>query len=145
MSYPIGNNNTASRTEGAGRYDSADPDEGTVDIEPHLENALDLVIECILRHGAYPQPRKVGMFFTSGSNAPRRFDLSEWIVEHIDEADVYETFVLMLTQSAYEFGYSKAKWEKRVEQMLVAELTGSSIVSDKAEDLANEERRERRG
>jgi hypothetical protein len=131
--YPIGNQNTASR-----QSNEAHGDEGGLDLAPHMENALELVIEDILKYGEYPQPRRVGLFITTGKGGPRQFDLCEFVQENIDAGDILESFVKYAICSDRDRDFEAMKWERKFSAMLLENLAGSEIVRERAEQLAEE-------
>lgn len=142
MSYPIGNNNTASRTN-PGRYDKDHGDEGTLDLEPHMEGALEHVVETIMNFGVYPQPRCVGLFMTTGSNRRTEFDLYDDLIDEkfIEHADLLEFFILSMNDAGHygSFYNLRSSWEKRLEKYLSTKLQDSSMVREKAEEYMEEE------
>ncbi len=131
--------------EGAGRMDHLHGDEDQVDPERYLEPALEEVVEIIMNFGQWPQPRRVGTFITTGSNAPKLLDLYDCLADRIDYSELLEYFILSLNDRGIigPFSDSRARWEKRVEKMLVDHLTGSELVADHAAKLMRDEREER--
>lgn len=140
MSYPIGNLNTASRTDSA-RY--SDPEEARRNVELQMENAVEHVVETILNFGVYPQPRRVGLFITTGSNRRTEFDLYDDLSDEkfICHADLLEFFILAMNdQSSYgAFSNQRSSWEKRLNKYLTAKLIDSDMVREKAQEYAEEE------
>jgi len=125
----------------AGRYDSLHGDEG-IDLEPYMERALEEVVETVLNYGMYPQPRRVSLYFTTGSTAPRQFDLYDWILETnaVDPSELREYFILSLNDhsSCGMFEDARSKWEKKLTEKLLDHFAGSEIVRERAEKLAEE-------
>lgn len=135
-----------------------DADTGTRDITPFLEAALEEVVETIMDFGQWPQPRKVGLFITSGSTKPKEFDLYDFLDgEHevtlrgykytprrMDHSDLLEYFILSMADhnTAGEFQLSRSRWEKKVTAMLNDHLKDSTIVAKVAAKLEQEDREE---
>lgn len=134
--------NLLAAPEGAGRYDKPHGDEGQIDLEPHMAQALTDVVEVILAFGQYPQPRQMQPSRLAYCLAPRRieFDLREWVNEHIDPGEMAELYVSMLTDFSLEHDTRRHAETSRVEAMLREELRDSNIVRDRAEKLAEEEK-----
>ena len=117
----------------------------TIDLEPHLEGALEMVIECVMNFGVWPQPRKVGRFITSGSSRPTRFDLYDFLESKNvpEEAELREFFIASLNTTSSTWGAfsdMRSMWEKKITKLLTEHFTGSEIVKELAQKLAEEER-----
>lgn len=121
---------------------------GEVDLGPYLEEARDKIIQTVLEFGQYPQPRRVGMFMTTGFPGPAKFDLHEFLFDDeekpaIDPVDLQEFFILALNDQS-EFGSfheSRRRWEKRVTEMLVKHFTDDhDLVEEVAADLEQDAR-----
>lgn len=122
----------------AGRYDHADPDEGTVDIEPHLESALESVVETIMLYGEYPQPRRD--YYTGGPaiQSRKEFDLWDWLAENINSDDRNE-FMFAVTVDYRPHSTVLSDWRGKIEKRLMLELADSDMVRERAEQIAEEE------
>lgn len=117
-------------------------DEGGIDISPYMPRALDDVIETILAWGVYPQPR---LYPYAMRHLPARrveFDLREWCNEHIDQSEMAELYVSMITDYSNEHDSRRMKEAARVEAMLREELRDAEITRERAERLAEEAREE---
>tara|TARA_R110000868_G_scaffold70430_1_gene206905 strand:+ start:4886 stop:5227 length:342 start_codon:yes stop_codon:yes gene_type:complete len=97
----------------------------------HLANALQDAIECILEHGQYP------------ANGRVQFDLYNFLFEHRnghrDSSFALEMYVASMSSDIQSF-------EERIEQereavcaLLVKELTGSEMVQDLADVMAEDD------
>lgn len=109
-----------------------------IDIEPFMPRALDDVIETILAWGVYPQPR---LYPYAMRHLPAQrilFDLREWCNEHIDQADMAELYVSMITDYSIDHDTRRHAEASKVEAMLREELRDSQITRDHAERLAEQ-------
>ena len=139
MSYPIGNLNTASRTDSA-RY--SDPEEARRNVELQMENAVEHVVETILNFGVYPQPRSQA--FGQFRPQPRtQFDLYDDLLEEkfIEHADLLEFFICAINDQSNFGAFSnlRSSWEKRLNKYLTAKLIDSDMVREKAQEYAEED------
>lgn len=107
--------------EGAGRYDHADPEQGTIDLEPHME-----------------------LFMTTGSTRRKQYDLYEELQDEkfIEHADLLEFFICAMNDysTCGAFSDLRGRWDKRLTEHLLDKLADSEIVRDKALEYAEEER-----
>lgn len=128
----------------AGRFDNVHGDEGGIDLAPHMENALESVVETIMNFGEYPQPRRVGLFITTGSPRRKQYDLYEELQDEkfIEHADLLEFFICAMNDysTCGAFSDLRGRWEKRLTEHLLDKLADSEIVRDKALEYAEEER-----
>lgn len=134
--------NTHAAHPAAGRYDNLHGDEDGIDLAPHMENALESIVETIMNFGEYPQ--RVGLFMTTGSRHPRQFDLYEELQDEkfIEHADLLEFFICAINDysACGAFSDLRGRWEKRLTTMLLDKLADSEIVREKALEYAEEER-----
>ncbi len=102
-------------------------DEGIIDLEPHMQEALEYVIDVILRHGQIPRPSLV--------DRPQ-FDLYEWLAENMD----YELreFAFAMTLDLYRSRHSEIleAWRENIRRRLMDDLANSEIVMQMAEHFA---------
>ena len=123
-------------------YSGCHGDEGKIDLAPHMENALESVVETIMLYGEYPQRRKVwrnGAFVVLP--ASKQFDLWNWLAENVNSDDRQE-FMFAMTANYGNHKSVLLDWQNKIEKMLLEELVGSEIVREKAEQLAEEARDE---
>lgn len=101
-------------------------DEGIIDLEPYMQEALEYVVDIILLHGQFPRPSIV--------ERPQ-FDLPEWLAENM-EHDLRE-FAFAMTLDLDRFRHSEIldAWREKVHGRLMQELAGSEMVLDEAERL----------
>lgn len=129
--------------EGAGRNDKTHGDEDGIDLEPHMENALESVVETIMRFGEYPQPRKHIPGMPYRNLRPRQFCLHDWILEKniFDPSELREYFILSMNDHSItgSFSDARSRWEKELEKRLKELLAGSEMVQEKAREFAEEE------
>ncbi len=107
-------------------------DEGTIDIEPFMADALESVVDTIMLYGDYPHPTSK-RFLQVG----KQFDLYDWLLENVDEDDRNE-FAFAMTVDYDEHSETLARWRGKIQKRLMEELAGSEIVMEKAEQLAEE-------
>ena len=92
--------------------------------------ALDLVIETIMTHGMWPEPKR-GKFTKS------QFDLYDFLLENRDPSYFLEMYLGVLTGSNI---WERTQREiKTVEAMLADHFRGSEIVEIVALDISREE------
>ena len=108
-----------------------------------MARALDDVIECIMDFGEYPEPKRDARGNRVSSKATRRFDLKDWLINKRDEAYKAEFIVCMIIRSAYDRGLLISRERNVFESELRPELADSDIVSDRALQMAIDEREER--
>jgi len=123
-------------------YSGCHGDEGKIDLAPHMENALESVVETIMLYGEYPQRRKVwrnGAFVVLP--ASKQFDLWSWLARNINSDDRNE-FMFAMTVDYNRHSDTLTKWRDKIEKRLIEELAGSEMVREKAEQLAEEARDE---
>lgn len=90
----------------------------------HLADALADIIECILDHGQYP------------ANGRVEFDLYDFLYEQRDSSYALEMYVAAMSSNTRSFEDRIERERKTVESLLVQELTGSDMVQDLANDMA---------
>lgn len=146
MSYPIGNGNTASRIPGFSWNDNvrdSNHGDGGIDLEPHMENALESVVETIMLFGEYPQPKRGRYRPFTTPPAPKQFDLYDWILENniVDPSDLREYFILSMNDHSLigPFEAARSRLEKELEKRLKEQLAESEMVQEKAREFAEEE------
>ena len=94
--------------------------------ESYLERAREEIVSTVLGFGQWPQPRSVGLFFTSGSRRPKEFDLYEFLFDEdtplIHPVEAQEFFVLALTDfsNCGAFSDSRNRFDKRITELLEA-------------------------
>ena len=92
--------------------------------------ALDLVIETVMTHAMWPEPKRGG--FTRS-----QFDLYDFLNERRDSSYFLEMYLAVLTGSNI---YERTQREtKTVEAMLADHFRGSQIVEDLALDISRGE------
>jgi hypothetical protein len=92
--------------------------------------ALDLVIETIMTHGMWPEPKRPGV-------TKSEFNLYDFLAERQDSSYWLEMYLGVLTGSNI---YGRTKREiATVEEMLEKHLRGSEIVETVALDLSRGE------
>lgn len=112
-----------------------------------LEQAREKIVETVILFGQYPQPRRVGMFLTTGSRRPKRFDLYDFLFDDgkdkIDEVEVREFFVTaMFDPTPYgAFHELRNRWEKKVTEMLEGHFGDENeLVIEVASELWDDEK-----
>lgn len=130
--------NARAAPEGAGRFDHTHGDESTIDLAPHLARALDDVVEPSCPTAAGPRrsfpastrsPRAASNS-TSGNGSTSTSTRRKWPNCNIS----------LITDFSLEHDTRRHAETSRVEAMLREELTGSAIVRERAEKLAEEAR-----
>lgn len=106
----------------------------------HMENALESIVETIMNFGVYPQPRKVGLFLTSGSRRPTEFDLYDFLYSRIEYCELLEYFIISMNDQTNYGGFAdqRNKWDKKVTAMLTEHLKDSDMVRELAEKYAQD-------
>ena len=104
-----------------------------IDTEPYEKQALDDVVDSILLWGQYPHGTKLG-------NHRPVFDLREWVNENIDPADLALFYIQQITDYSNEADVRRMDEAAKVEKALREELRDSQIVTDRAIELAEEEK-----
>ncbi len=112
-------------------------DEGGIDLEPHMENALESVVETIMLYGEYPQPRRGDYRPFRPLVAVKQFDLWDWIADNINSDDRNE-FLFAVTVDYMQHSSIVSDWRDKIEKRLMLELSDSEIVRDKALEYAEE-------
>ena len=92
--------------------------------------ALDLVIETIMTHGMWPEPKRGG--FTKS-----QFDLYDFLNENRDPSYFLETYIAVLTGA--DMFDRKQRETKTVEAMLADHFRNSEIVEAIALDISRDE------
>ncbi len=90
------------------------------------ELALESVIECILEYGQYPANGKV------------QFDLYDFLLANRDPSYALELLVASMSSNTQSFDERIARERKTVEALLVQELTGSEMVQELADVMAED-------
>jgi hypothetical protein len=93
----------------------------------HLADALQDVIECILECGQYP------------ANGRVEFDLYDFLFEHRDPSYALEMYVASMSSDIWSFEQRVQRERKTVESLLVQELTGSEMVQELADVMAEDD------
>ncbi len=112
-------------------------------LEPHLEAALEVIVECILAHGQWPRPRR-DTWHSPKQPVIKQFDLADWLLERpqiIEHGELMEYFVLSLQgKAAYdEFATQRERFEKKINAALYAHLEGSELVRAEDERMAEQD------
>ena len=98
--------------------------------EAHLDAAMEVVIETILRYGEYPR---------NSDKSTRKFDLYDYLLENDDPSYALEFYVqAMGYTSAWSLENRRDKEIKRITKILEEALKDSQIVTDLAEQYASE-------
>ena len=101
-------------------------DEGIVDLEPYMQEALEYAVDIILLYGQFPRP--------SIGERPQ-FDLYEWLAKNMDHAMCEFTFAMTLDLTHQTHAEVLDAWRKKIRERLMDELANSSMVLDEAERL----------
>lgn len=116
-----------------------DHEEQRNDLTPYMEGALESVIETIMLWGQYPQPKRRAWNYSSFLG--KQFDLMDYIMETFDPTEIAEFALVALTDyEGHALADLRRKWDKKLEAMLAKHLAGHEIVTDRAEQLRDEER-----
>lgn len=115
----------------AGRFDSVHGDEDGIDLAPHMDQALEEVVETVMLFARYPQPSKTRQRAAS-------FDLYDFVDKKYDRAELVELVVGFLTSYGSDLGNIQQREAAKLEKMVEQELAGGEIVRERAEELANE-------
>lgn len=112
------------------------------------ELAREQIVETVMLFGCYPQPRRVGLFFTSGSRKPEQFSLTEFLFDtagktYIDPRELEDFFVSALIDHSTIGAFSdcRNRWEKKVEKMLNDHFTDNHpLVQEVAAKMESDDR-----
>lgn len=94
--------------------------------ERELELALEEIVECILDHGGYP------------ANGRRQFDLYDWLMENRDPSYAWEMYLCSISDNSNALENRIERERASVEAMLIKHLADSDMVSDLANERADE-------
>ena len=111
-----------------------------LDLEPFMENALEVVVETIMLFGEFPQRHKVwrnGRFEDAPHNV--EFDLYDFLAAKVSNDDRNEFMFAITTNYGKDSG-TLLDWQKKIEKRLMEELAGSEMVREKALEMAEEEK-----
>lgn len=108
-----------------------------------LELAAEEIVSTVLGHGCFPEPKRVGMFLTTGSDKPIRFLLEEFLFDGdkklFEQSEIEELFSLAIINRA-PFAVRRSKHLDKIEGLLTAHFNAQHpLVVEVAEDVRRHE------
>lgn len=105
-------------------------DEGIIDLEPYMQEALEYVVDIITLYGQFPRPYQ---------QTRKQFDLYEWMTERM-QYDLQEfAFSMTLELDRQAHAEMRDAWQDKIRARLMDELADGQMVIDVAEQLRSED------
>ena len=104
-------------------------DDALIDLEPYMKDALENVVDVIMRYGEWPNP------WERGRGSRKLFDLYDWMHECMHHEMGEFTFALTLDSDPVLDSQMLEAWREKIRWRLMNKLADSEMVLDEAERL----------